>query len=154
MRARADIAIFGEIRNILIDHRVMAGVYQSDILPGDEELTVGLLVEDKKVNGKHLKDRARIVAGGHRQNKSEYADLSTQTVNTESVFILLAVAAFEKRSIMVIDVRGAYLNAKMRSPGGRNTFVVIDGELAKMFVSVDPELAKFVDRNGKLTVNG
>jgi len=47
MRARADTAIFGEIRNILIDHRVMAGVYQSDILPGGEELTVGLLVEDK-----------------------------------------------------------------------------------------------------------
>ncbi len=39
-----------------------------------------------------------------------------ETVNTESVFILLAIAAHEKKHLRVIDVKGAYLNADMSRP--------------------------------------
>jgi hypothetical protein len=150
MRKRADGAIVKEIRNLISDHGALSGVYQDDIKPEDEVLPCNVFVEDKMVNGIHVKDRARIVAGGHRQDKSEYVNLSTQTVNTESVFILLAIAALEKRSLMVIDVRGAYLNADMKSPGGRCTYIIVDAELAKLFILVDPALEKFIARDGRL----
>jgi hypothetical protein len=70
--------------------------------------------------------------------------------NTESAFILLAVAAYEKRSLMVIDVKGAHLNTDMSSSTGRDTFIKVDRSLAKMFVQVDPSLGKFVASDGTL----
>lgn len=117
---------------------------------GDELLPVSVIVEDKAVNGKSVKDKGRIIAGGHRQNKDDFRSLSTQTVNTESVFILLAIAAFERRHLMVIDVKGAYLNADMARPDGKKTFVKLDRQLAKLFVEVEPSLAKFVNPDGTM----
>jgi len=102
MRARADSAIVKEIRNLLTDHKAMSGAHYSVTQSGDEVLPCSVYVEDKRVNGEHLKDRAHIVAGGHRQDKSKYVNLSTQTVNTESVFMLLAVVVFEKKEPDVI----------------------------------------------------
>jgi len=62
------------------------------------------------------------------------------------VFVMLAIAAAERRALAVIDVKGAYLNADMETPGdGRNTYVKIQRDLAKMFVHVKPELEEFVD---------
>ena len=66
-------------------HQVGYGVQP---ISQDELLSVSVIVEDKAVNGKSVKDKGRIIAGGHRQNKDDFRSLSTQTVNTESVFIL------------------------------------------------------------------
>ncbi len=73
--------------------------------------------------------------------------VSTQTANTESVFILLAIAAHEKKHLMVID---AYLNADMSRPDGRKTFVKIDKQLAKLFIEVGPSLQEFCNSDGTL----
>ena len=150
LKDRADKALMEEIKNLILDHSTLSGVFESDIGADDDELGLGIIIEDKAVNGKSLKDKARIIAGGHRQNKEDFVNLSTQTVNTESVFILLAVAAYEKRALMVIDVKGAYLNADMSTPNGKKTFVKVDRALAKLFVQVDPSLAKFVTSKGTL----
>ena len=147
---RAEKALISEIENLVKDHDTVTGVLPTGVEPGDVILPASVIIEDKAVNGKSVKDKGRIIAGGHRQNKEDFVSLSTQTVNTESVFILLAVAAFEKRSLMVIDVKGAYLNADMSSPNGKNTFIKVDRSLAKLFVRVDPNLGKFVLVDGTL----
>ena len=150
MKRRARDALVAEIKNLIVDHASMEGVTLDAIEDGDEVLSVNVIIEEKAVNGRFVKDKARIIAGGHRQVKKEFAELSSQTVNTESVFILLAVAAYEKRSLMVIDVKGAYLNADMEGPRGRRTYVEVPPWLASIFVEVEPTLGHFVDRKGVL----
>ena len=39
--------------------------------------------------------KARLVAGGHRQNREDFVDQVSSTVHTESVFIVLSLAAKE-----------------------------------------------------------
>ena len=147
---RAEKALISEIENLVKDHDTVTGVLPTEVEPGDVILPASVIIEDKAVNGRSVKDKGRIIAGGHRQNKQDFVNLSTQTVNTESVFILLAVAAYEKRTLMVVDVKGAYLNADMSSPNGKDTFIKVDRSLAKMFVRVEPNLGRFVAADGTL----
>jgi hypothetical protein len=149
-KKKAVDAIYAEIKNLIIDHQSLTGVHLAEMNEQDVILPTNLIVDDKAVNGKHVKYKARFIARGDLQKKADYAELSSQTVNTESVFILLAIAAAENRALAVIDVKGAYLNADMVTPGGRQTVVKIERDMAKMFVKTKPELAEFVDDTGRL----
>jgi hypothetical protein len=149
-RKKAVEAIYSEIKNLILDHDSLTGVHLADIDKEDVVLPTNLIVDDKAVNGKHVKFKARFIARGDLQKKADYAELSSQTVNTESVVILLAGAAAENRALAVIDVKGAYLNADMVTPGGRQTIVKIERDMANMFVKMKPELAEFVDDTGRL----
>jgi hypothetical protein len=48
--------------------------------------------------------KARLVAGGDQQDKTLYDELSSATVSTSSVFTLASIAAYEKRSVAVVDI--------------------------------------------------
>jgi len=52
------------------------------------------------------------MAGGHGQTKSEFSELVTSAVHTESVFLICALAATEGRHCAIIGIKGAYLNAR------------------------------------------
>ena len=47
--------------------------------------------------GEFEKLKARLVGGGHQQDKSEYGDISSPTVATSSVFMIASLAALEQR---------------------------------------------------------
>ena len=57
--------------------------------------------------------KARLVAGGHMQDRTIYDDLSSPTVSISSLFMLAAIAANERREVVTADIGGAYLNADM-----------------------------------------
>jgi hypothetical protein len=58
--------------------------------------------------------KARLVADGSKQKKEETSfDVSSPTVSTESVFIVVTIAAGEKRKKTTTDVEGAYLHCDM-----------------------------------------
>ena len=61
-------------------------------------------------SGEFEKLKARLVAGGHMQDKSLYEDISSPTVSTSAVFAVAAIAAKEKRHVVTLDIGGAYLN--------------------------------------------
>ena len=63
--------------------------------------------------GEFEKLKARLVAGGHMQNRDLYEDLSAPTVATASVFTILLIVAAENRSIAAVDIGGAFLHADM-----------------------------------------
>ena len=58
--------------------------------------------------------KARL-AGGNMQDRSMYEakDISSPTVKQESVMMIAAIAAQEKRNVVTVDITGAYLNADM-----------------------------------------
>jgi hypothetical protein len=111
---------------------------------------MSVFVNNKMVNGKHCEFKARIIARGDRQSVEDYAELSTHTVNTESVMLILAIAGFERRKLCVMDVKGAYLNANMQTPNDRGLYVKINADLAEVFVAVKPEWNSMRNSDGTL----
>ena len=81
---------------------------------------------------KFEKLKARLVAGGNRQDKDLYDDISSPTVSTSAVMMVFAVAAFENRKGSVMDIRGAFLNAKTGK--------------AVVYMRLDPTMSSILNR--------
>ena len=72
------------------------------------------LKENYKADGSFDKGKARLVAGGHQQDRTVYGDkLSSPTVAISPVFMIGVIAAAERREVGTLDIPGAYLHAKM-----------------------------------------
>ena len=74
------------------------------------------LKEKFAADGKFDKLKARLVAGGHQQDRSVYSDSETSspTVSTTSLFLIAAIAVKENRKVVTIDLSEAYLNAQIK----------------------------------------
>ena len=108
----------------------------------------------KKFNpdGSFEKLKARLVAGGHMQDKDLYAkdDISSPTVGTSSVMTIVAIAAKERRVVTSADVGGAYLNAKMTK--GKQILMRLSKENAAILVWLKLEYSIFLLSNGTMIV--
>jgi hypothetical protein len=101
---------------------------------------------------KHKSDgvvKARLVAGGHMQDKSIYEDLSSPTVATQSVFMIAAIAQYEKRLVYTVDIEGAYLNASM---GKHEVIMKMDNYLSELLVELYPEYKEYSTYKGEIFV--
>ena len=70
-----------------------------------------MFLKPKYKNGVFQLLKARLVAGGHRQDRSLIPDSSSPTVCKPALFITAAIAAQEKRKVVTVDIGKAYLNA-------------------------------------------
>ena len=100
--------------------------------------------------GTFEKMKARLVADGSAQDKEEFKDdeISSPTASLESIFNMLKLVAVEKRHLLVLDVGGAYLNAKI----DRAEYMYIQPELVNILVNICPSYKKFRDSYGKMLV--
>jgi hypothetical protein len=96
------------------------------------------LTEKFTASGVFDKLKSRLVAGGDRQDKSLYANLSSPTVAHETVMMVIAIAAIERRKVATIDITGAYLECDI----GENDEVImtIDPLLATLLSQIDPSV--------------
>ncbi len=62
------------------------------------------------------------------------------TVKLESIMLSSLVDAFEKRHVVTIDIKGAFLKAKV--PVDMELIVKMEGELAELFCELDPTLQR------------
>jgi len=102
----------------LVDKKVFTPVDHSKLSP--EQLAVGIgssLFFKVKFSpeGEFLKLKARLVAGGNQQDRALYEDVSSPTASITIIFIVLTIAAAERRHMVTMDIAGAYLNASMSS---------------------------------------
>ena len=102
-------------------------------------------------DGVFEKLKGRLVAGGHRQDKSLYEDLSSPTAEQSSVMTVAAIAASEGRHVATCDIAGAYLNAPM-SPTGVIVHMRIDSTLAAILAKLDPSYAPYLNKKGEVIV--
>ena len=93
--------------------------------------------------------KARLVAGGHMQDRSLYDDVSSPTVSTETVFLVAAIAAQEKRHVVTLDIGGAYLNASMKE---HEVIMRLDAKLAMILTQIRPDYIPFLDKDGSMVV--
>ena len=95
-----------------------------------------------------------MVAGGHRQDTSLYDDVSSPTVNLTTLYTILAIAAHEGHNLTAIDIKGAYLNASLKSV---EVHMKIPAYLARLFVPVHMQLqnrdvSEHLEKGGSLLI--
>jgi hypothetical protein len=108
------------------------------------------LKEKYTPSGDFDKLKARLMAGGHMQDRSLYDDVSSPTVSTTSVFMIAAIASSEKRKVATVDIGGAYLNAPMKDS---EVLMKLDPTLSTYMTELYPnEYKDKVDVRGTITV--
>ena len=109
------------------------------------------LTPKKKPNGEVERIKGRIVAGGHRQDRSLFqeSDISSPTVALTSVFATAALAAKSNSFVMTLDHKGAYLNADIEGPP---VVMLLDAGVVAVLCKMDSKYNKFVRKDGKIVV--
>ena len=94
--------------------------------------------EKYKPDGTFDKLKARLVAGGHMQDRSVYSqsDTSAPTVATEAVMMVAAIAAKEQRHVITVDIGGAFLRGKFKD-GSDPVVMRLEKELADTLCAID-----------------
>jgi Reverse transcriptase (RNA-dependent DNA polymerase) len=149
----ADASITDELQNML-DRNVWHGVLRSSLSKRQRKniIRCSLFLKEKySPEGVRLRLKARLVAGGHQQDRSLYdrEDISSPTVSINALLCLLHIAAQERRSVMVFDIGTAYLHAALT---GTEVYMELDAVTAALLRKLQPSYESFVDENGKILV--
>ena len=149
---QAESAIVQEMDQLFKDKSVLAPILRANP-QGRKHIKVlpsSMFLKEKRSarTNEFEKLKARLVGGGHMTDRSLYTshDTSSPTVKTESLMVVLCIAAFERRSITTMDVPGAYLNASLEHPHT----VRIPRDVTEVYVRHRPELSRFVQPNGTI----
>lgn len=143
-----------ELQMVINDKEVFEPIFPNKLDTQTRRNTIPskmFLKEKYNAAGKFEKVKARLVAGGHRQDKLVFENISSQTVSTSSVMMVAAIAAAEQRSVAVIDFPGAYLNSPLPSDHPR-VYMKLDKDLSSIACEVNPKYIKYIQRDGTLTV--
>jgi len=110
-----------------------------------------MFLKDKfKSTGEFDKLKSRLVGGGNKQDRSLYEDVSSPSVSTSAVFMVAAIAAAERRTVVTVDIAGAYLNAKM--PDDSNVLMRLDPTISDILCTIHPSYRKLLTKNKTLIV--
>jgi hypothetical protein len=142
-------AIVAEVQQ-LSKRNLFSGVQPQE---GGKVIPSSMFLKEKYLaDGSFDKLKARLVAGGHMQDRSLYADdASSPTVATSAVFMVAAIAAHESRAVATIDFPGAYLFADM--PDDKPVVKMrLDNFLAAVLVKLDKSYDKFLRTDGTMVV--
>jgi hypothetical protein len=99
------------------------------------------LKQKYRADGSEDKIKARLVAGGHRQDKTLYQDVSSPTANITHILTEAVIASGQLCQIATIDVGSAYLNAPME---GERVLMKLNRSLSSMMVELYPEYSQYV----------
>ena len=101
---------------------------------------------------KMVKVRGRWVGGGHQQQRGEVlvAERLAPTTRGTTHSILMAIAAFEGRKILVGDIPSAYLQAEHIPANGKAVHIIADRYTTKLIVEAMPEYQDYVRPNGTM----
>jgi len=150
-------AVRSIVKEILQMHSkgVWSGVRMKDLSFKQRKSIISssmFLKEKYRADGTFEKLKARLVAGGHQQDRTLFEDggSTSPTISTSSVFILAAIAATENRAVATIDVPGAYLNADM--PESEEVLMRLDPYITRVLTKIAPEYEEFRDEKGRAVV--
>lgn len=102
-------------------------------------------------DGKPEKMKARLVADGSAQDRSQYEiyDVSSPTASLESIINTLKIVVQEAREYEVYDITGAYLNADMKEV---IYLMITDKKLIDILATMFPNLQFYMDELGRVLV--
>lgn len=145
--------ITAELRQ-MVEKKVWHGVHTRALTKQQRAAIIrsSMFLKDKyHASGAFEKFKARLVAGGDQQDRLLYDNLSSPTAATTSVLTVAAIAAAEGRSVMVMDIGGAFLNADITSTGVM-VHMRLDKLMSAMLVQISPDYQRYVEPNGTIVV--
>ena len=137
----------------LIEKDVLEGRFIDDLTLDELKriITCRMFLKEKtNADGVFEKVKARLVAGGHLQDRDVYDNGSSPTASTTVVFIESAIAAKLGNAVAHIDFSGAFLNADMPTNGDHVVHMRLNKYLTQVLVKLDSSYEKFVERDGTL----
>ena len=149
-------AVMSTVKEVkqMLDEDVWEGV-ESNTLTAEEWKSVisSMLFLKEKYSpaGEFLKLKSRLVAGGHQQVRELYGDSSSPTVATQTVMMIVTIAAAEGRSVAAVDVPGAFLKSDMPTDGPA-VFMKLNKFITSVLVKLDSSYKKFVRADGTTIV--
>ncbi len=105
------------------------------------------LKEKLDYDGLFSRLKARLVAGGNGQDKSEYIDICSPTVSGESVMMVLAIASAEDRHKATCDVTVAFLESEI--PDDQEVIMQLDPVTTMILKQLEPSALPYVESNGQ-----
>lgn len=90
--------------------------------------------------------KARAVTDGRTQDRYFEEETYSPTVKLESIMLSSLIDAHERRNVVTIDIKGAFLKAKV--PEDLERIVKMEGELAELMCKLEPSFQ--LDENGVL----
>ena len=142
-------AVTLELKHCISKH-VFKGMGPSDNAYGSIPSKM-FLTPKRLPSGALDKIKARLVAGGHRQDRSLYSDQETSspTVSLTAVFAQAALAAHRGEHVLTLDHKAAYLNAKMKGPEIK---MMLSKEVSEILCDINKEYKTYRRANGTILV--
>ena len=95
--------------------------------------------------------RGRWVGGGNEQERDEVlAERVSPTARGTTHSILMGIAGFEGRQLLVGDIPSAYLQAEHVPANGKPVYIIADRYVTRLIVESMPEYQNFVRPNGTM----
>jgi hypothetical protein len=117
---------------------IKEGVFENINNPTDEEIKRALRMHCFITEKRDGRIKARAVTDGRTQTRYLEEETYSPTVRLESIMLSSLIVAVERRHVRVIDIKGAFLKARV--PNGMELlFVKMEGELAQMMNRLQPD---------------
>ena len=142
-------AIKHELKQML-DYNVWTPI-KRDKIPRDVKIIPSKMftIEKYGPDGKYLKHKSRLVAGGHREWIPINLDTSSPTVRLETIYVALNLSAHYGFGIDTMDVGGAFLEADLRRD---DVYVSLESKISSLLVELERTYKEYVDHDGKIIV--
>ena len=151
--AAATKAIIKELSQML-DRNVFHPVSLKDLTIEQKKgiISCSMFLKEKyRADGSFEKVKARLVAGGHQQDRTVYGDkVSSPTVAISSVFMIAVIAAAKRRVVTTVDIPGAYLHANM--PEDCEVLMRLNKYLSNVIVQLDDKYSIYMNDDGSIIV--
>ena len=146
-------SMYKEVKQ-MVDKKVWKGVNLASTSYKHQKKVIKsfmFLKEKFKSNGLFEKLKARLVGGGHMQNRELIPEdlQSSPTASLPFVFMVAAIAARDGRHVRTCDIGGAYLNADISS---QHILMELDASTSAILLQIDPSYNEFMRPNGTIVV--
>jgi hypothetical protein len=142
-------ALVVELKN-MYEKKVFFPVKREKLSPEEKRNIIpSLAFVKQKYNPDGSKDKVkvRLVAGGHKQDRSLFVDKNTSspTLHLEHLFIEMAMAQAKKPFRTSLDIGAAYLNVPVEE-SEVNISLRIEPKLADKLCEIDSSYSKFLEK--------
>lgn len=131
----------------LHDRMVMQPISANNLSSNERSDALKYLMFLKKKRDGRVKGRG--CADGRKQRKYiPKGDASSPTISIEAVFILVTIAAKERRNVITVDIPGAFMQTDLE---GEKIHIKFEGRMAELLATIDPSLYRehVIMENGK-----
>jgi type II secretory pathway component PulC len=113
-------------------------VFEKVDCPMPEQKRKALMIHCFVIEKRDGRIKARAVADGGSQQRYTEKETYSATVKLESIMLNVIINAYEGRHVVTVDIKGAFLKAKV--PDHMDLIVKVSGDLMMLMYEINPSL--------------